>query len=102
MSPRKLIRAAVQMRIPEHLKFSLRGFSAKRMAFGFVFISALIWPLHFWADWKGDEYLTGVSFACMVAAFGFGYFVPRSDKLRFLPAALALLVMVVHFLSCKL
>jgi len=90
------------VKVPEHLKLSVRGFSAKRMAFGFVLISVLFWPFHFRADWKGDEYLTDLAFACMVAAFGLGYFVPRSDKQRFLPAALALLVMVVHWLSCKL
>lgn len=90
------------MKLPGRLRFYARGFSAKRMAFGFVFISVVFWPLHFRADWKGDEYLTDLAFGCLVAAFGLGYLIPRTDKKRFFPAALALLVLVVHWCSCKL
>ena len=93
---------ASDMRILEQLRFSVRGFSAKRMAFAFVLISVLSWPLHLRADWKGDEYLTELAFGCMVAAFALGYLVPRTDKQRFLPASLALLMTVMHWFFCKL
>ena len=90
------------MRTSEHLKFAVRGFSPKRMAYMLVLISAGFWPFHFRADWRGDEYLSLLALVCMMAAFVLGYFVPRSDKKRFLPAVLGLFVLMIHWFSCKL
>ena len=81
---------------PEAIKIFHARIFRQALAFGFVLISVLFWPLHFRADWKGDEYLADLAFGCMVAALALGYCVPRTDRQRFLPAALALWVFVAH------
>ena len=90
------------MRATEHLRFAVRGFSAKRTGYLLVLINALLWPFHLWVDWRGDEYLTFAAFVCMVAALVLGFFVPRSDKNRFMPFALGLVATVIQWFSCKL
>ena len=90
------------MRALDLLKFSIRGCSPKRMAFLLVIMSALIWPLHFRADWRGDEYLAEVAFGLLIATFVLGLLIPRTDKRRLLPSLLAFLVFILHSLVCKL
>jgi len=82
------------------LDFSVRGFSPKRMAYLFTFLSVLLLPFHAVADYRGDEYLTAVSFAFMIIAFVLGLRVSKVDKNRFLPFALALIVCV-FFISFR-
>ncbi len=72
------------------------------MAYLFTFLTVLLLPFHAVADYRGDEYLTAVSFAFMAIAFIPGLRVSKADKNRFLPFALALIVCVFHFFSCKL
>jgi hypothetical protein len=90
------------MRSSGHLRFSVRGFSAKRMAYLLVAISALLIPFHSRADYRGDEYLAGIAFACMIVALILGLFVPRSDRHRFMPFLLGFIVFMIHGLFQKL
>jgi hypothetical protein len=92
------------MRAPEILKFSIRGFSPKRMAYLLVLVSALLWPLHFRADWRGEEYLGEVAFGLLIATFVLGLLIPRGNKRRLLPlpSLLALLVFIIHSLVSKM
>jgi len=84
------------------MRFSIRGFSPKRMAYLLIFISALLLPFHSVADYRGDEYLSGVAFGLILAAFILGFYVPRKDKYRFMPSALGFVILVVHSLLQKL
>jgi hypothetical protein len=86
------------MKFPRDLKFTVRGFSAKRMAYLLVGISALLIPLHWRADYRGDAYLATVALAATVAALAVGFYTPRTDRHRFLPFVLGFAVLVVHSL----
>lgn len=90
------------MRIPEHLRFSLRGFSAKRMAYVLDLISVFLLPFHSHADYMGDAYIAAVAFALTLVALALGFLVPRSDTHRFDPFALGLIVFLVHYFLQKL
>jgi len=45
------------MKLSHNLRFTVRGFSAKRMAYLLIGISALLIPFHWRADYQGDAYL---------------------------------------------
>jgi hypothetical protein len=90
------------MRFIEHIRFSAHGFSPKRMAYLLISVSAVLIAFHSVADYRGDEYLTAVAFALMVAAFVLGFFVPRSDRRRFEPAMLGFVLLVIHMFLQKL
>ena len=89
------------IRFSEFSRFSARGFSVKRMAYLLTGVSALLVPLHWWADWQGDGYLAGVAFLLMLAALILGFFVPKIDKDRFLPFALGVVVFILHGMLMK-
>jgi hypothetical protein len=90
------------MRFMQHLRVSIRGFSAKRTAYLLVAISALLLPLHAKADGLGDEYLAGIAFACIMIALLLGLFIPQTDRRRFLPFLLCFIVFLLHSLLQKL
>jgi hypothetical protein len=52
-----------RVKLPHDLRFTFSGFSAKRMAYLLVAISALLVPLHWHADYRGDEYLSSAGSA---------------------------------------
>jgi hypothetical protein len=90
------------MRHLGHFRFSVRGFSAKRMAFGVVFISAALLPFHSVSDYRGDEYLTLTALGFTGVALLLGFQTSRTDRKRFMPFAVGLIVSVMHFFFCKL
>jgi len=90
------------MKFPCDFGFALRGFSAKRMAWLLVMISALLIPLHGCADYQGDAYLAGVALVAMLAALTLGWCTPRTDRRRFWPFALGFTVLAIHSLLQKL
>jgi hypothetical protein len=90
------------MKIPYDLKFVVRGFSAKRMAYLLVGISALLIPLHWRSDWQGDTYLSEVAAGATVAALALGFCSPKTDRHRFWPFAVGVAVLVIHSLLQKM
>lgn len=90
------------MRIMQHFRISIRGFSAKRMAYLLVAISALLLPFHARVDGIGDEYLASVAFACMAITLLLGLFIPQTDRRRFLPFLLCFVVFLIHGFFQKL
>jgi hypothetical protein len=90
------------MKIQDDLRFVVRGFSAKRMAYLLVGISALLIPFHWRSDYQGDYYLAGVAFAAMVAALVLGFCTPQTDRHRLWPFALGFAVLFIHSLLQKL
>lgn len=90
------------MKASENFKFTFHGFSAKRMAYLLTFVSTLLLPFHTQADGRGDEYLCEVALGFVLIALVLGFFVSRTDKTRFRPAVLGLLVFIAHTFFCKL
>jgi len=90
------------MKAPYDLRFTVRGFSAKRMAYLLVVISGLLIPFHSRADYQGDEYHAAVALAAMLAALALGFYTPRSDRHRFRPFLLGFVFLVLHSLLRKL
>jgi len=68
------------MKVPHDLRFTVRGFSAKRMAYVLVSISALLIPFHERADGQGSVYLLEVAFAAMLVALAFSFYSPRTAR----------------------
>jgi hypothetical protein len=90
------------MNLPQLTKFSVRSFSPLRTAYILVTISALLWPYHLVADWRGDELLAGVAFLFVVAALALGFLTRQSQQSRFRPAVLALILFLIDWLTLKL
>lgn len=90
------------MKFPYDLRFKVRGFSAKRMAYLLVSISAFLIPFHWRADYHGDTYLAAIALAAMVVALALGFYIPRTDRHRFLPFVLGFAFLVIHSLLQKL
>lgn len=91
-----------ELRISDFSRFSVQGFSPKRMAYLLVMLSALLTPIHWWVDFRGDGYLAMVTLACFLCSLFLGFFIPKTDKFRFLPASLGVVVFLTHSLLCKM
>jgi hypothetical protein len=77
----------------EHLKFSFRGFSAKRLAYLLVGVQLWLFYLIFQdAYYEACGGIVGVSLALMFASLLLGSSCPRNDKGRFFPFAMAFLI----------
>ena len=90
------------MKIPCDVRFVVRGFSAKRMAYLLVGISALLIPFHWRSDYQGDAYLADAAAVAMLIALALGFCTPRTDRHRFWPFAIGFAVLVIHSLLQKL
>jgi len=90
------------MKLSHNLRFTVRGFSAKRMAYLLIGISALLVPFHWRADYQGDAYLAAVALAAMVIALALGFYTPATDRRRFLPFLVGFALLVIHGLLQKL
>jgi len=87
----------------EHLKFSFRGFSAKRMAYLLLGVQLWLFCLIFQeAYYDACGGIEGVSLALMFASLLLGFSCPRNDKGRFFPFAMAFLIMTMTALCVPL
>jgi len=87
--------------VSEFSGFSLKGFSALRLAYFFTAINAILTPLHWLADWKGDENLLAAAFLLSLTTLISCFFVPRKAIGRFLPVAFSVIITINHALLCK-
>ena len=90
------------MKVSDRLKLRTFGFAPKRMAYLLVVINVVLWPLHLVADWRGDEYLAMAALVLTLVALALGFAAARNDKNRMLPFDVSLIMLVVHWFSCKL
>jgi len=87
----------------EHLKFSFRGFSAKRMAYLLLGVQLWLFYLIFQdAYYDSCGGIEAVSLTLMLANLLLGVFCPRNDKGRFFPFAMAFLIMTMTALCVPL
>lgn len=85
-----------------HFKFSLRGFSPKRFAYLLDCISCGLLFLHSAADWQGDEYLAEVAAGIAVVNLVLGTLSSTTDKGRYSPFIIALILLIFRSLLQKL
>ena len=81
--------------------FTIRGFSARRLAYLLSFISTLLVPLHWRADWQGDGYLAGIALLFTLITLALCFLSPRTVECRFLPFALGVFVFAIHSSLCR-
>ena len=87
----------------DHLKFSIRGFSAKRMAY--LLNAVQLWLLcmvNLETYYDAGAGICAVSLTLMVVNLLLGFLCPRGDKGRFLPFALSFFILVVTELTTPL
>jgi hypothetical protein len=84
------------MEINEHLKFSLRGFSPKRMGYLLDLVSMGFVPVHMHVSCEQSGGIAAFAFFDMLTVLAFCLFTPRSTPRRFGPFALGLAVLVLH------
>ena len=86
-----------------HPKLSFAGFSPKRVSYALLLISALLLPLHaLTKDYRGDEVLGTAGVLLMGVIFLLCWFIPRTDKNRFVPFVLSFFAVFGHMLLQKL
>ena len=84
------------MQLMEHFKFSLRGFSPKRMAYLLDLVCLGFVPHHMSSSCEESAGLAGYALVNLLAVFVLCLFTPRSDSRRFLPFALGFYVLLMH------
>jgi len=86
------------MSITEHLKFSVRGFSPKRMAYLLDLMSVGFLPVHTFVSCEQSGGIAGFAFIDLLAVLVLCLFAPRSDSHRFSPFVLGFFILVFHSL----
>jgi len=85
------------VRILEHLRFSVRGFSLNRLAYLLDGVSLLLLLLYRRADRiLGDRMIAGVAFWLMLAVLVFCLLTPRAVRHRWMPFLLGFIIYLVH------
>jgi hypothetical protein len=87
--------------VSEFSGYSVNGFSALRLAYYFTFTNAMLTPLHWLADWRGDEAIMVAGLILLVATVVACCLVSRSSGGRFLPVAFSVLLAINHSFLCK-
>lgn len=86
------------MNIPDQLKFSIKGFSGKRVGYVFAVMSFALVPVHFAVDCRVSGAIALMSFVLFLITGILSFFNPRGTVNRFLPLGLTLLGAVAHTL----
>lgn len=85
--------------------FSVGGFSVRRiasiLAYVFMVFNALLTPLHWWVDWRGDGVIMGIVAVLSLATLALGFLVSKDRHGRFLPFAFCIIFFINHSLLCK-
>ena len=86
------------MHIPEYLKFSVRGFSPKRMGYLLDLVSLGFVPVHFMASCEQSGGIACFAFFNILAIFVLCLLTTRTDKQRFMPFVLGIFIIILHSL----
>lgn len=86
------------MQMIEHFKFSILGFSPKRMGYLLVLVSLGFVPVHEYVSCEQSGGIAAFAFFDMLAVLVLCLVTPRSESRRFAPFALGLAVLVLHTL----
>lgn len=86
------------MNIPEPLKFTFGGFSAKRVGYILGVTSFAFVPAHFYVSCEMSSFINCSGIILFLATTVLSFFVPRGTSDRFRPSAFAFLAVVAHML----
>jgi len=86
------------MNIPEPLKFTIGGFSAKRVGYALVITNFAFVPAHFYVPCEVSGLICGFSIILFLASTVLSFIIPRGTPHRFRPLALGFLAVVAHSL----
>jgi len=86
------------MHIPEPLKFTIGGFSAKRVGYALAAASFAFVPAHFYVSCEVSALLSGFGMILLLATSAFSFVVPRGTPHRFRPLAFAFTAVIAHSL----
>lgn len=81
--------------------FSLRGFSIRRLAWFLAILNGLLTPLHWWADWRGDEAIGAAAMLLSLLTIVLCFFTSRGSHGRFMPIAFSVFFTINHGLLAK-
>jgi hypothetical protein len=87
------------MSIPQDLRFSVGGFSAKRMAYILSGCSLSLVPAHSWLPCEGSEVLGGFAVVLALITALLCWLIPRDAPHRLAPRVLAVLAFLAHLAS---
>ncbi len=86
------------MTIPEHFRFTVRGFSAKRVGYVLAAMSFAFVPAHFYISCEMSGLIGGFSIVLFLSTAMLSFFVPRGTPHRFRPLAFAFIAVIAHML----
>ena len=86
------------MHIPEPLKFTFGGFSAKRVGYAIAITSFAFVPAHFYVACEVSGLISVSGIILFLATTVLSFFVPRGTAYRFRPLAFAFSAVVTHSL----
>jgi hypothetical protein len=84
------------MHISQDFRFSVRGFSAKRMAYLLDLVSLGFLYVHFTGSCEESEGISIFALAVVLAVFVLSRFTPRSDPHRLLPLGFGFTIFLAH------
>lgn len=86
------------MHIAEYLKFSISGFSPKRMGYLLDLVSLSFVPVHFIVSCKQSGGIACFAFFNILAVLILCLLTIRTDKQRFMPFVLGIFIIILHTL----
>lgn len=86
------------MTIPQSLKFSIGGFSGKRVGYVLAFVSFALVPTHFYVSCEASGAVAGIGLIAFLLTGVLSFIVPRGTPHRFRPLAFTFFALVAHTL----
>jgi hypothetical protein len=86
------------MAIPEHLRFALGGFSAKRVSYALAAMGFAFLPVHFYVSCEVSGLLAGFSIILFLITGVVSLIIPRGTEHRFRPLVWAFVAVLANSL----
>jgi hypothetical protein len=86
------------MTFTDHLKFSIVGFSAHRVAYVLAILSFGFVPGHFYVSCETSSAIAGIGMILLIGSLVLSFVTPRGTPHRLRPIALAFIAVIAHTL----
>ena len=86
------------MNFTDHLKFSIGGFSAHRVAHVLAILSFGFVPVHFYVSCEASDATAGIGMILLIGSSVLSFLTPRGTPHRFRPIAFAFIAVIAHTL----
>ena len=84
------------MSIPQPFKYSVSGFSAKRVGYALVVANFALLPAHFQVSCEVSGEIAGIGIILFLITLLLSIFIPRGTPDRFRPLRFAMVALVAH------